>query len=241
MHLYLYYGTFLPYFFIDRYYIIYVLPAMLIALWAQFNVQSTYSRYSRVFNSRGLTGAQVARQILDRNGLYSVSIQRINGNLTDNYNPRTNVISLSPGVFDGRSVASLGVAAHECGHAIQHNVAYKPLLLRNAIIPVTQFGSSASIWILIIGFIFNWGILVTLGIVLFSLAVVFQLITLPVEFNASRRALNILDEGGMLFGDELRGARKVLKAAALTYVAATIVAFAQLLRVIAIFGNSRRD
>jgi Zn-dependent membrane protease YugP len=241
MHLYLYYGTFLPYFFIDRYYIIYVLPAMLIALWAQFNVQSTYNRYSRVFNSRGLTGAQVARQILDRNGLYSVSIQRINGNLTDNYNPRTNVISLSPGVFDGRSVASLGVAAHECGHAIQHNVAYKPLLLRNAIIPVTQFGSSASIWILIIGFIFNWGILVTLGIVLFSLAVVFQLITLPVEFNASRRALNILDEGGMLFGDELRGARKVLKAAALTYVAATIVAFAQLLRVIAIFGNSRRD
>lgn len=241
MHLYLYYGTFLPYFFIDRYYIIYVLPAMLIALWAQFNVQSTYNRYSRVFNSRGLTGAQVARQILDRNGLYSVSIQRINGNLTDNYNPRTNVISLSPGVFDGRSVASLGVAAHECGHAIQHNVAYKPLLLRNAIIPVTQFGSSASIWILIIGFIFNWGILVTLGIVLFSLAVVFQLITLPVEFNASRRALNILDEGGMLFGDELRSARKVLKAAALTYVAATIVAFAQLLRVIAIFGNSRRD
>lgn len=240
MHLFLY-GTFLPYFFIDRYYIIYVLPAMLIALWAQFNVQSTYSRYSRKLNSRGLTGAEVARQILDRNGLYSVAIERTSGNLTDHYDPRTNVVRLSQGVFDGRSVASLGVAAHECGHAIQHSVAYKPLTMRNAVIPVTQFGSSASIWILIIGFVLNWGILVFLGIILFSFAVVFQLITLPVEFNASTRALRILDEGSLLFGDELKGARKVLKAAALTYVAATIVAFAQLLRVIAIFGGSRRD
>jgi uncharacterized protein len=240
MHTFLY-GLISPYFFIDRYYIIYVLPALALALFAQVNVKSTFSRYSRVVNSRGLTGADVARRILGQNGLYSVRIERISGNLSDHYDPRTRVIRLSQDVYDGRSVASLGVAAHETGHAIQHSVAYAPLTVRNAIIPVTQFSSSASIWILLIGFIFNWRALVLAGIVLFSFAVLFQLVTLPVEFNASSRALKILGGSGMLYGDELTGAKKVLRAAALTYVAATIVAFAQLLRLIAIFGGSRSD
>lgn len=239
-HLFLY-GLFSPYFFIDRSYIIYVLPALALAFFAQINVQSTFSRYSNVFSARGFTGYDVARRILDQNGLYSVRIERVSGNLTDHYDPRDHVIRLSEQVYDGRSVASIGVAAHESGHAIQHSVAYAPLSVRNAIIPVTQFGSSASIWLLLIGFFFNWQPLVLLGIVLFSFAVLFQLITLPVEFNASSRALKILNDSGILYKDELSGARKVLKAAALTYVAATIVAFAQLLRLLSIFGGSRRD
>jgi uncharacterized protein len=241
MHTMFLYGYISPYFFIDRYYIIYVLPALALALFAQMNVKSTFNRYSRVANSRGYTGADVARRILDRNGLHSVGIERVGGTLSDHYDPRTRVVRLSQEVYDGRSVASLGVAAHETGHAIQHSAAYAPLTFRNAIIPVTQFSSSASIWILLIGFIFNWRPLVLTGIVLFSFAVIFQLITLPVEFNASARALQILDSGGILCGEELAGARKVLRAAALTYVAATVVAFAQLFRLIAIFGGSRRD
>lgn len=239
-HLFLY-GFFSPYFFVDRYYIIYVLPALALAFLAQINVKGTFSRYSRVANLHNYSGADVARKILDQNGLYSVRIERIAGNLSDHYDPRDQVIRLSQDVYDGRSVASIGVAAHETGHAIQHSTAYAPLRFRNAIIPVTNFGSSASIWLLLIGFIFNMRPLVMLGIVLFSLAVVFQLVTLPVEFNASARALKILDSSEILYGDELKGAKKVLRAAALTYVAATIVAVAQLLRLLAIFGDSRRN
>lgn len=240
MHLFLY-GYFTPYFFYDRYYIIYVLPALILALIAQFNVTSTFSRYSRIPNSRRMSGAEAARRILDQNGLYNVRVERISGNLSDHYDPKDQVVRLSEGVYDGYSVAALGVAAHETGHAIQHSTNYSPLVIRNAIIPITQFGSSTSIWLLIIGFIFNWRPLVMAGIILFSLAVVFQLITLPVEFNASSRALKILGDTGMLYGQELAGARRVLTAAALTYVAATVVAFAQLLRLLAIFGNTRDD
>lgn len=233
------YGMLLPYFFIDRYYIIYVIPAMILALLAQANVKSTFSRYSRVPNSRGYTGADVARMILDRNGLHAVGVEHTGGKLSDHYDPRAHVVRLSNEVFYGKSVASLGVAAHETGHAIQHGSAYAPLRIRNAVIPVTQFGSSASIWLLIIGFIFSWRFLILAGIILFSLAVVFQIITLPVEFNASSRALKILSKYGILYGSELSGAKKVLKAAALTYVAATIVAFAQLFRLIALFSDTR--
>ncbi|CDZ24406.1 peptidase, membrane zinc metallopeptidase [[Clostridium] cellulosi] len=240
MHLFLY-GYFTPYFFYDRYYIIYVLPALILALIAQFNVTSTFSRYSRIPNSRRMSGAEAARRILDQNGLYNVRVERISGNLSDHYDPKDQVVRLSEGVYDGYSIAALGVAAHETGHAIQHSTNYSPLVIRNAIIPITQFGSSTSIWLLIIGFIFNWRPLVMAGIILFSLAVVFQLITLPVEFNASSRALKILGDTGMLYGQELAGARRVLTAAALTYVAATVVAFAQLLRLLAIFGNTRDD
>lgn len=240
MHTLLLYGYISPYFFVDRYYIIYVLPAMIIALIAEMNVKSTFSRFSRLPNHRGYTGADVARRILDRNGLSAVRVERVSGTLSDHYDPRTRVVRLSPDVYDGRSVAALGVAAHETGHAIQHSTAYGPLQLRNAIIPVTQFSSSAAIWILLIGFLFNWSYLIIIGIALFSFAVLFQLITLPVEFNASSRALNILEGSGILYGNELSGARKVLRAAALTYVAATIVAFAQLLRLLAIFGGTRR-
>lgn len=235
------YGFFSPYFFFDRYYIIYVLPAMAIALIAQINVQRTFGKYNMIPNSRGFTGAYVARKILDMNGLYSVRVERISGRLSDHYDPRDRVVRLSNEVYDGFSVAALGVAAHETGHAIQHSENYTPLMLRDSIVPVTQFGSSASIWFLLVGFIFNWRLLVLAGIILFSLAVIFQIVTLPVEFNASSRALKILSGSDLLYGEELNGARKVLTAAALTYVAATIVALAQLLRLLAIFGVSRDD
>lgn len=237
MHTLFAYAYISPFLFFDRSYIVYVLPALILALLAQMNVQSTFNRYSRVGNARGLTGADVARRILDQNGLYSVRVERVGGRLSDHYDPRSRVVRLSQDVYDGRSVASIGVAAHETGHAIQHSTAYAPLSIRNAIIPVTQFSSSAAIWILLIGFFFSWQPLMLAGIVLFSFAVFFQLVTLPVEFNASSRALRILDSSDILYGEELKGARKVLHAAALTYVAATVVAFAQLLRLISIFGR----
>jgi Zn-dependent membrane protease YugP len=232
-------GYISPYFYIDKYYIIFILPAMLIALWAQVNVKSTFNRYSSIRNARSITAAQVARKILDSNGLYNVTVVPTSGNLTDNYNPKNRTVNLSQDVFSSTSVAAIGVAAHECGHAIQHSKAYKPLVLRNSIVPFTQFSSSVSIWLLLAGFLFNWGTLVLVGIILFSVAVFFQLVTLPVEFNASSRALSILESNDILYGDELKGARKVLKAAALTYVAATIVAFAQLFRLLAIFARNR--
>lgn len=219
-----------------------LIPAFLIAAWAQMNVQGTFNRFSRVTNSRSMTGAQAARQILDANGLHEVSVEPISGKLNDHYDPRTKVIRLSSPVYSGTSVASIGVAAHECGHAVQHSIGYVPLRLRNAIIPATQFGSTLAIPMVFIGFFLGWPGGVLIGILLFSFAVVFQLITLPVEFNASARALQTLDERAMLFGDELTGARKVLRAAAFTYVAATFVALVNLLRFLLMFmGMQRRD
>lgn len=223
-------------------YMIYVLPALLLAMLAQYNVKRTFNRYSCLPSSRGYTGEQIARMLLDRNGLYSVRVERVSGQLSDHYDPRAGVIRLSGQVYGASNVAAIGVAAHETGHAVQHSVGYAPLRLRNAIIPVTQFGSSISIWLILIGLVMAWRPLALAGIALFSFAVLFQLVTLPVEFNASARALRTLGETGILQGEELEGARKVLRAAALTYVAATVVAFANLFRLLALFGglNNRR-
>lgn len=213
---------------------------MLLAMWAQFRVQSTFNHYSTRLCSRGITGAQAARQILDRNGLYTVRVEMINGNLNDHYDPRTNAIFLSTPVYTSSSVASVGVAAHEAGHAIQHAVGYFPIRIRSTIIPVSQFGSSIAPILLLVGFFLSSPAMILGGILLFALAVVFQVITLPVEFDASARALKTLDASGMLYGDELKGARKVLRAAALTYVAALLVSLATLLRYLLIFSGMRR-
>lgn len=211
-----------------------VLPAFLLALWAQFRVQSTYAKYSRVRSVRGRTAAEVARQILDDHGLGYVQVDRIGGKLTDNYDPRTNIVHLSQEVYGSSSIAAIGVAAHECGHAVQHAEEYGPLKLRSAIIPITNIGSSLSIPLFLIGLLFNFSILMNIGILLFGLVALFQLITLPVEFNASRRALSTIGERGLLTDDETRGAKKVLSAAALTYVAALASSLAQLLRLVLI-------
>lgn len=216
-----------------------VLPAFLLALWAQFRVQSTYAKYSRVRSVRGRTAAEVARQILDDHGLGYVQVDRVGGKLTDNYDPRTNIVHLSQEVYDSSSIAAIGVAAHECGHAVQHAEEYGPLKLRSAIIPITNIGSSLSIPLFLIGLLFNFSILMNIGILLFGLVALFQLITLPVEFNASRRALSTIGERGLLTDDETRGAKKVLSAAALTYVAALASSLAQLLRLVLI--SRRRD
>jgi len=208
-------------------YLIYILPAFLLAMLAQMNVSRTFGKYSRIMSLRGLSG--------------DVRVEQIRGRLSDHYDPRTRVVRLSVPVFSSTSVAAIGVAAHETGHAVQHSHHYAPLTIRNAIIPVTQFSSSISIWLVIIGLMIAWQPLAYAGIVLFSFAVVFQLITLPVEFNASSRALKTLDSSGMLYAEELKDARKVLRAAALTYVAATAVAFAQLFRMLAmVSGGSRK-
>jgi Zn-dependent membrane protease YugP len=221
-------------------YFFYMIPAIVIAMWAQFNVKSTFGKYSKMLSNRGITGAQVARQILDRNGLNNVSVQQINGKLNDYYDPQKNEIRLSTDVFNSSSVAAIGVAAHETGHAIQHSVGYSPLKLRNAIIPISKFGSNTAMIVIIGGLIFSWQPLLLAGIILFSTVLLFQLVTLPVEFNASARALTTLDESGILFGDELKGARKVLTAAALTYVAAMLASIMTLLYYLSLLSGMRK-
>lgn len=219
-----------------------ILISIVIAMVAQYKVKSTYSKYSRVRSDLGLTGAQAAQKILNMNGIYDVSIQHIAGDLTDNYNPRNKVLSLSDAVYNSTSIAAIGVAAHECGHAIQHDVGYAPLLIRNTIAPVVNIASSLS-WIFIAAGLF-FGMsptLIDVGIIMFSLAVLFELITLPVEFNASGRALTILSDSGMLYPDETAGAKKVLSAAAMTYVASALTAVLQLLRLIMLFGRRSDD
>ena len=224
----------------DPWYIL-VIIAFIFSMVAQTKVSSTFNKYSRVRNRRGFTGAQVAPQMLQNAGIYDVSVQRVAGNLTDHYDPRTKTLRLSQSVYDSTSVAALGVAAHETGHAIQHDVGYAPLGLRSLLVPLANFGSRLAIPLILIGFIFSGGgsTLVTIGILFFSLSVAFTLITLPVEFNASHRAIDLLVADGFLDSDEIGGAKKVLSAAAMTYVAAAFAAVAQLLRLIAIFG--RRD
>lgn len=213
--------------------------ALLVALFAQINVKSTFSKYQEVHGSRGFTGADAARKILDDNGLGYISIEHISGELTDHYDPTANVIRLSDSVYDSTSVAAVGVAAHEAGHAVQHAVGYAPIKIRSAVIPLTQIGSYISYPLVLLGAIFGASSLIDLGIVLFTAVVFFQLITLPVEFNASSRALETLDRSMMLDTEELSGARKVLTAAALTYVAALFTALVNLLRLFAIRGNRR--
>ena len=226
--------------FMDSYYLLLVVPALIIAGYAQMKVKSTFAKYSKVQTGGGLTGAGAARFILDKNGLNNVQIERVAGNLTDHFDPRSNVIRLSESVYNSASVASVGVAAHECGHAIQYATAYGPIKLRAAIVPLTQFGSSLSFPLILIGIISGNEMFMTAGIILFSFVTVFQLITLPVEFNASSRAIEALGGSGMVSRDEEDGVKKVLSAAALTYVAALIVSAMQLLRLV-LMARNRRD
>lgn len=224
----------------DMYYLILVMPALIFAMWAQFNVTSTFKKYSKVPSERGMTGRDAARLILDRHGLTNVQVVETRGNLTDHYDPKANVIRLSETTYGVRSAAAVGVAAHEAGHAVQYAEGYSPIKLRQAIIPVSRIGSSLAIPLVILGIIFSYMPIAYAGIILFGAAVLFQLVTLPVEFNASRRALATIDETGVLSGDGLGAASRVLRAAALTYVAALFVALANMLRLLALVSN-RRD
>ena len=229
----------------DWTYFVFVLPFVLISLWASSNVKSTFNRYSKQFSSRRITGAQAAQRVLSANGVTGVRIERVGGNLTDHYDPRTNVIRLSDGVYDSTSTAAIGVACHEAGHAVQYAHNYAPIKLRAAVIPATNLGSKLAMPLILLGVLLSAFMeasyaLVYLGIACFGLSLVFQLITLPVEFNASRRAMQAIEGVNILTSEEQRGARKTLTAAALTYVAATAVALAQLLRLILIFGGRRR-
>jgi hypothetical protein len=218
-----------------------VLIGALISFIASINVNSTYKRYSKVGNCRGITSQQAAEAILHSAGIYDVRIERIRGNLTDHYSPNEKVLRLSDSVYGSTSVAAIGVAAHECGHAIQHQVGYAPLKLRSASVPIANIGSKLSWPLILLGWIFGYYGLAEIGVLLFTFVVIFQLITLPVEFDASSRALKVLNQQNMLFGDEMTGARKVLTAAALTYVAALFSAVLQLLRLILLTqGGGRR-
>ena len=233
----------------DMTYLIFVLPCLILSLWASANVNSTFRKYSNQFSARRITGAQAAQRVLSANGVSGVRIERISGNLTDHFDPKTNVIRLSDSVYDATSTAAIGVACHEAGHAVQYAQHYAPIKLRAAIVPITNIGSRLAMPLILLGLLFSFGesfsyTFVYLGIACFGLSVVFQLVTLPVEFNASRRAMEAIESGNILTEEEQRGARKTLTAAALTYVAATAVALAQLMRLLVIFGgrnNRRRD
>ncbi|MBE7010464.1 MAG: zinc metallopeptidase [Ruminococcaceae bacterium] len=229
----------MPFFYYDSYYLVLVLPAILIAAFAQISVQNTFKKYEKQLSIGGKTAAMIVREILDKNGLYNISVEHVSGHLSDHYDPKSNVIRLSDSVYNSTSVASIGVAAHEAGHAVQHAVGYVPIRLRNSVLPVANLGSKLAVPIILIGIIMSMQPLVSIGILLFSALVLFQLITLPVEFNASRRAITTLREEGILNPDEIPSAKKVLSAAAMTYVAAALVSAMQLLRLILI--NRKRD
>ena len=237
---------FYPYYYgFDMTYIVLVLPCILLSLWASANVKSTFNRYSQQYSRRRLTGAEAAQRVLHAHGIRDVRIERISGSLTDHYDPKANVIRLSDSVYSNTSTAAIGVACHEAGHAVQYAESYAPIKLRAAIIPLTNFGSRIAMPLILAGILFSaFGsfsdTLVYLGIACFGFSLVFQLITLPVEFNASRRALQTIESADLLTPEEQRGAKKTLTAAAMTYVAATAVALAQLLRLIALFGGRRR-
>lgn len=220
-----------------------IIPALILSMYAQWKVNSTFNTYSRVASVKGYTGADVARQLLNMAGIYDVSVEHIRGNLTDHYDPTNKVLRLSDSVYNSRSIAALGVAAHETGHAIQHKEDYAPLSFRTAIFPMVNIGSKLSGPLIMLGLIFGFlrgsSALLLAGIVLFALVVLFQLVTLPVEFNASARAIRLLDEHAFLTPQEIKPARKVLSAAALTYVAAAAVSLLNLLRLLLIF--SRRN
>lgn len=225
-------------------YLIFMLPALLLGLYAQAKVNGTYKKYSKIGNSRNMTGAQMARMILDQNGLYQVQVEQISGHLTDHYDPRSNVIRLSQDVYRSTSISAIGVAAHEAGHAVQHAKNYVPILIRNKIVPICNFGSSVGPIMIFLGCFFarsSFGIqLITWGILLFSLVAIFQLVTLPVEFDASSRALQVIKNSAQFMPNDYKGAKKVLHAAALTYVAALITTILQIFYYITrIFG--RRD
>ena len=230
----------------DWTYVVLVLPCILFSLWASANVNGTFKRYSNQYSRRGLTGAQAAERVLRANGIGNVRVERVSGNLTDHYDPQTNVIRLSDNVYGSTSTAAIGVACHEAGHAVQYAQNYAPIRIRAAVIPATNLGSRLAMPLILLGILISaFGDLsyffIYLGIACFGLSLVFQLVTLPVEFDASRRAMAAIDQSGLLTEDEQQGARKTLRAAALTYVAATAVALSQLLRLLVLFGGRRRD
>jgi Zn-dependent membrane protease YugP len=229
--------------------ILVLFPAMIFAFWAQIRVKSTFEKYAKVHNRRGLTGAEAARRVLDAHGLRHVSVERVHGHLTDHYDPKANVIRLSDATYASTGIAAVGVAAHEAGHAVQHAEEYFPIKVRAAIIPLTRFGSMLAMPLFILGILFAGGAyagggigetFMLLGILFFSFSTLFQLVTLPTEFNASARAMKALEDGGLLADDELPAARSTLSAAAMTYVAALASSLASLLRLILIFNNRRR-
>lgn len=220
---------------------IFVIIGAVISMWASGKVNSTFRKYSRVRSMSGMTGAETARKILDSQGLYDVQVRSVKGNLTDHYDPRTKTVNLSDSVYGSSSVASVGVAAHECGHAIQDAQGYAPLSFRTALVPIANIGCNLAWPAILIGLLFGMSPFLQLGILMFSLGVLFQLITLPVEFNASNRAVALLDQQGILQGEEIAGTKKVLGAAALTYVAAAAAMILQLLRLVILFGGRDRD
>ena len=221
----------------DMYYLILVIPAILFSLWAQHKVNSTFDEYSRVGTYARMTGFEAARRILDANGLRHVSIERVSGHLSDHYDPRSNIIRLSDDVYSSTSISAIGVAAHEAGHAVQYAEHYAPIKWRAAVLPVCQIGSTMSWPMIMLGFLFNSPNIINLGILLFATVAVFQFVTLPVEFDASRRAVKALAVSGSVTDDELYGVERVLQAAAMTYVAALAVSLAHLLRMFLLFGQ----
>lgn len=229
----------------DWTYLVLVIPCLILSLWASARVNSTFKKYSNQISSRKITGAQAAQRVLQANGVYGVRIERVSGNLTDHYDPKTNVIRLSDSVHDSPSTAAIGVACHEAGHAVQYAQDYSPIKLRAAIIPITNIGSRLAMPLILLGLVFTTlgsfsTTIIYIGIACFALSLVFQLVTLPVEFNASRRAMEAIEQSGILTQEEQKGARKTLSAAAMTYVAATAVSLAQLVRLITLFGGRRR-
>lgn len=227
-------------FYYDTTYWLMILPVLIITIYAQAKVSSNFNRYSKIVNSRHLTGAQAAEAVLHQHGVYDVRIERVAGNLTDHYDPRTNVIRLSQSVYDSPTVAAVGVAAHEAGHAVQYAEGYAPIRFRAALIPLTQVGSQFGFVLLFLGVVLSFEPLFLIGILLFAVTTLFQLVTLPVEYNASHRAIETIESGHLLDGEELVGAKKVLSAAALTYVAALLMSLVQLLRYLMLFA-ARND
>lgn len=228
------------YYYMDPTYVLVIIGAV-ICMIASANVTGTFNKYSRFGSKKGVTGAQVAEMILRNAGISGVRVEHIGGHLTDHYDPRANVVRLSDSVYGASTIAAVGVAAHECGHVIQHHVGYLPIQVRTAIVPVVNIGSKLSWPVIIFGLIIGQTKLIYVGIILFALTLLFQIVTLPVEFNASGRALRILEDSGMLYQDEIKGARRVLTAAAMTYVTAVVSTLLQLLRLILIFGRRNND
>jgi len=224
----------------DYYYLILVVPALLISVFAQIKVKSTFSKYAKKMSEKNITGTQAAAYLLKVNGIADVKLGRIKGDLTDHYDPTDKTLRLSDSTYNSTSIAAIGVAAHETGHAIQHAKKYFPLVFRRVLVPIANIGSSAGPWLAILGIVMSFPLLTDIGILLFAGAVLFYLVTLPVEFNASNRALKILKQNNVLSSDELKGVKKVLSAAAMTYVASALVAMANFLRLVLISRNRRR-
>lgn len=229
-----YYG-----YFVDYWYIILVIPAMIIAGIAQYKVKSSYNKFSKVLNSRGITGAYAAQAVLTHYGITDVRIEQVSGKLTDHYDPKAKVIRLSQGVYGASSISAVGIACHEAGHAAQHAENYVPIKIRTALVPVCNIGSHLGIPLALIGFFLGFEPLIVIGLVLYGAIFAFQVATLPVEFNASRRAIKVIEDTNLLYDDEIDGAKKVLSAAAMTYVASMLVALANLLRLILRFNRRR--